>query len=75
MGSAISRLKERFLRQILRFMSASLSLRLGLQLHLLFLAKVALLRVLISSPPWSFRLFVPVTAFFDRYRKLMNILR
>ena len=32
-------------RHILRFMSLSLSLRLGLQAHLVFLANVALLRV------------------------------
>jgi len=49
--SAISSVKERFLCQILRFMSASLSLRLGLQAHLVFRANMALLRarILFSS--------------------------
>ncbi|PJC94133.1 hypothetical protein CUC44_05405 [Aeromonas lusitana] len=60
-------------------MSLSLSLRLGLQAHLVFLVSIALLRVriLFSSRganilAWS---MVPVGAFVYRYRKLMNILR
>ena len=51
MCSAISKVKERFRRHILRLMSLSLSLRLGLQPHFAFLTSVVLLRarILVSS--------------------------
>ncbi|AHE49834.1 hypothetical protein AH4AK4_2393 [Aeromonas hydrophila 4AK4] len=57
-------------------MSASFSLRLGLQAHLVFLVNVALLRVRI----WFSSLFIPAKLTAPqmgchRYRKLMNILQ
>ena len=57
-------------------MSASFSLRLGLQAHLVFLVNVALLRVRI----WFSSLVIPATLTAPemgghRYRKLMNILQ